>query len=504
MGKRSAIVLSIGFVAALSSSVGLSAPLSFAPVDQLHHIHGLAVDPHDPSIVYIATHGGLVRLVEGKRWEHVGEGRSDLMGFTIHPSERGVMFVSGHPDHSSHLPNPIGVMISKDAGQTWQPVALAGKVDLHAMTIGADGQTLYGWNVTGSPGLYQVSVNKGTWAKADAKGLQDVFSLAAHPKRSNTLLAGTRGGLAISHDEGRTWSPITEALSGVPVTAVAYHPKNHQVVYAYAVRPDLGLIRSDDEGHHWKTLRFFLGEKDAVNVFAISPHRPEIIYASSFASDLYQSKDGGERWQPLAKRGRPAESGDAGTRSITRDEIVALFAKGPSRGSEEAPITIVELGDFQCFYCGKFWKETLPRIQETYVKRGKVRFVYRHFAILGEHSLAAAQAAECATEQGKFWEYHDRLFASQGPLAFTKENLKRYAKELGLDTAPFKQCLDSDKYAQKVEGETGAGKMLGLRGTPAFFINGRLLVGAHPFENFQAIIEEELKTAKPTTDPPRR
>lgn len=100
MERKFAIVLSIGFVAVFSS-VGLSAPPRFAPVDQLHHIHGLAVDPHDPTIVYIATHGGLVRLVEGQRWEHIGEGRSDLMGFTIHPSERGVMFVSGHPDHSA-------------------------------------------------------------------------------------------------------------------------------------------------------------------------------------------------------------------------------------------------------------------------------------------------------------------------------------------------------------------------------------------------------------------
>jgi protein-disulfide isomerase len=197
-------------------------------------------------------------------------------------------------------------------------------------------------------------------------------------------------------------------------------------------------------------------------------------------------------------------SRDAMAQSITREEIVALLAKGPSRGSEEAPITIVELGDFQCFYCGKFWKETLPRIEETYVKRGKVRFVYRHFAILGEHSVAAAQAAECATEQGKFWEYHDKLFASQGPLAFTKENLNRYAKELGLDAATFNQCLDSGKYAQKVEGETGAGKMLGLRGTPAFFINGRLLVGAHPFETFRSVIDEELTKVQSQNLPARR
>ncbi|MGH7431537.1 MAG: WD40/YVTN/BNR-like repeat-containing protein, partial [Candidatus Methylomirabilales bacterium] len=145
MRRKVTMVLTVGFLV-LSSGASLSAPPRFAPVDQLHHIHGLAVDPHDPTIVYIATHGGLVRLVGGQQWEHVGESRSDLMGFTTHPSQRGVMYVSGHPDLGSHLPNPIGVMVSRDGGQSWQPVALAGKVDLHAMTLSADGTTLFGWN----------------------------------------------------------------------------------------------------------------------------------------------------------------------------------------------------------------------------------------------------------------------------------------------------------------------------------------------------------------------
>jgi protein-disulfide isomerase len=196
--------------------------------------------------------------------------------------------------------------------------------------------------------------------------------------------------------------------------------------------------------------------------------------------------------------------GETSAQPIAREEILALLAKGPSKGSEIAPVTIVELADFQCGYCRKFWKETLPRIEEAHIKTGKVRFVYRHFAILGEHSVAAAQAAECATEQGKFWEYHDKLFASQGPFAFTKQSLKHYAKELGLDAAAFAQCLDSGKYAKKVEEETAVGTILGARGTPTFFVNGRLLVGAHPYENFHALIEEELKRAKPAKGPPWR
>jgi len=173
------------------------------------------------------------------------------------------------------------------------------------MTIGADGKTLYGWNVSGAPGLYRISVREGTWARVDATGLQDVFGLAAHPEQSDTLLSGTRDGLVMSRDGGRTWSPVSGALSGAPVTAVAYHPKNPRTLYAYAARPDLGLIRSEDGGEQWKSLGFFLGEQDAVNVFAISPHQLEIIYVSTFTSDLYRSEDGGKRWQPLVRHGRP-------------------------------------------------------------------------------------------------------------------------------------------------------------------------------------------------------
>ncbi|MCI0370063.1 MAG: DsbA family protein, partial [candidate division NC10 bacterium] len=143
--------------------------------------------------------------------------------------------------------------------------------------------------------------------------------------------------------------------------------------------------------------------------------------------------------------------------------------------------------------CQKFWAETLPRLKETYINTGRVRFAYQHFAILGEHSFAAAQATECAREQERFWPYHDKLFESQGGLAFTNAKLKRYARELGLEVGAFTQCLDSGKYRQKVEEETRLGFRLGARGTPTFFLNGRMLPGAQPFEVFQAAIEEALR-----------
>ena len=106
---------------------------------------------------------------------------------------------------------------------------------------------------------------------------------------------------------------------------------------------------------------------------------------------------------------------------VTRQTLVAAAerAPGPTKGRQDAPITIVEFSDFQCSLCRKFWKETLPRIETEYVNTGKAQFIYRHLAVLGPVSERAAEAAECAREQGKFWAYHDRLFEKAGRLAFT-------------------------------------------------------------------------------------
>ena len=166
---------------------------------------------------------------------------------------------------------------------------------------------------------------------------------------------------------------------------------------------------------------------------------------------------------------------------------------GPTNGSPEAPVTIVEFSDFQCSFCRQFWLETLPLIEEKYIQTGKVRFVYRHLALLGPPSVQAAIAAECAHEQGNFWPYHDRLFGSTGLFAFSTGNLKRYAEELRLDASRFNACLDAERPREKVEQETIIGRMIGMTGTPGFLINGGRLIGAQPFEVFEGIIENFLK-----------
>ena len=197
-------------------------------------------------------------------------------------------------------------------------------------------------------------------------------------------------------------------------------------------------------------------------------------------------------------------TGEAAQQSLTREDVIATMERGPgpSKGPQNAAVVLVELADFQCAYCRKFWQETLPRIEEGYIRPGKVRLVYRHLAILGEASVLAARAAACAHDQGRFWEYHDTLFRNSSPLAFTTDRLKRYARPSGLDERSFSACLDSGKHAEQVEAETLLGRALGANGTPAFLINGQLLIGAYPFEVFQKALDASL--AAPRREPPGR
>lgn len=160
----------------------------------------------------------------------------------------------------------------------------------------------------------------------------------------------------------------------------------------------------------------------------------------------------------------------------------------PTRGPKSAPIEIVEFSDFQCPFCLSAFP-TVQRILQTYGDR--VRFTYRHYP-LPNHPDArpAAEASACAADQDKFWEYHDRLFANQGKLALG--DLKRHAADLGLNATAFSECMESHKFARQVDEDLEAGNRVGVNGTPAFFINGRILGGAQPFDAFKRVIDEEL------------
>ncbi len=156
---------------------------------------------------------------------------------------------------------------------------------------------------------------------------------------------------------------------------------------------------------------------------------------------------------------------------------------------DNAPIQIVEFSEFQCPYCSRV-NPTMDQVKETY--GDKVAITFRDFPLpMHKEAGKASEAGHCATDQGKFWEMHDLMFENQRGLQVDK--LKGYAVEVGLDATAFNECLDSGKYADRVEANKAAGEKVGVSGTPAFFINGQFLNGARPFESFQEVIDGELK-----------
>ena len=171
----------------------------------------------------------------------------------------------------------------------------------------------------------------------------------------------------------------------------------------------------------------------------------------------------------------------------------------PVLGNANAPVTMIEFSDFQCPFCRKLWRDALPQIKAKYIDTGKAKFVYRDFPLdIHPMAEATAQAAQCANEQGKFWQYHDKVFEEQdklgqGTIQYTLNDLKQWAKEIGLNVAQFNSCLDSGKYTQEIEKDLQDGIAAGVTGTPGSFINGRQIKGAVPFAQFEKIIEEELK-----------
>ncbi len=168
-------------------------------------------------------------------------------------------------------------------------------------------------------------------------------------------------------------------------------------------------------------------------------------------------------------------------------------------GDPNAPITLIEFSDFQCSFCRKFMKETLPQIKKEYIDTGKARLVYRDFPLsFHPGAIPAAEGAECAREQGKFWDMHDAIFNEQekqgsGTIQFTALDVKKWAAKIVLNATKFNQCLDSRKYKAEVEKDIADGVVAGVSGTPAVFVNGRLVVGAQPFTAFKVVIDEELK-----------
>ncbi len=164
-------------------------------------------------------------------------------------------------------------------------------------------------------------------------------------------------------------------------------------------------------------------------------------------------------------------------------------------GDVNAPVTVVEFSDFQCPYCERFFTDTFDQIKEKYIDTGKVKFIYRDFP-LSSHAGAypAALAAECAGDQGAYFDMHDAIFENQSVLGggSVKEELESLAVGIGLDMTEFNECYGSDKHKDEIYADMADGQKVGINGTPGFIINGQIISGAQSFEYFEQIIDSAL------------
>lgn len=215
----------------------------------------------------------------------------------------------------------------------------------------------------------------------------------------------------------------------------------------------------------------------------------------------------GVLWQKVAnlEKGGTTSGATAGTTAGAQQPAVPIVdinsAGGvghlPVLGNKDAKVTLIEFADFRCPFCEQFYSQTEPQIIKNYVDTGKVKFAFRHYAFLGTASVVAADASECANDQGKFWDYYNYLFKNQPPESDTSmyntDTLTKAASSLGMDATKFKTCLDSKADDAKVQQDLADGQKAGVNGTPAFFVNGNAISGAEPYSVFQQAIDAALK-----------
>jgi len=225
----------------------------------------------------------------------------------------------------------------------------------------------------------------------------------------------------------------------------------------------------------------FLAISILIAAFLISG---SILYSKNGSSN--QAKDSNQNNPQLAQVGQnpaPTPANLSDVLKITKDDVIL--------GDPNAPVTIIEYSDYQCPFCKRFFDETELQLRKDYIETGKVKMIYRDFPLPGHpYAMPAAEAANCAKDQGKFWAYHDLVFKNHDNLN-TIDYLK-LAEELKMNTSDFKNCLDSKKYDQKIQNDYNLGSGIGVNGTPTFFVNGKQVVGAQPYSAFKSAIDQEL------------
>lgn len=204
---------------------------------------------------------------------------------------------------------------------------------------------------------------------------------------------------------------------------------------------------------------------------------------------------GGSNPQPLDLKG--GENPPAVSPALLED-LQEIEDNSVVLGEATAPVTLIEFGDYQCTFCTKFFNETKPTLEEKYISTGRLKMVFVDFAVNGRESVNAAEASQCAADQGGYWDYHNKLYQERKGYnvgVFRGDNLIRYAGEIGLNTEEFASCYESGKYREKVARSTREAPLFGAQGTPTFLLNGQLIPGAQPLSFFESAIEQMLATA---------
>ncbi|OGV95008.1 hypothetical protein A3A66_03245 [Microgenomates group bacterium RIFCSPLOWO2_01_FULL_46_13] len=213
---------------------------------------------------------------------------------------------------------------------------------------------------------------------------------------------------------------------------------------------------------------------------------------------VYEKTGGKSSVAGTQAAGTPAPAAPPENVTLSADQWQQILNNpAASRGEDSAPVTMVEFTDYQCPYCSRHFSQTDPQIQEKYIKTGQVRYLVRDLPLaFHPNAKPAALAARCAGDQEKYWEMHDALFGRQdqwSALADATDTFKGYAQELGLNSTQFNSCFDTGKYNVAIDADSALATKIGATGTPTFFINAKMVVGAQPLSAFETAIDEALQ-----------
>lgn len=272
---------------------------------KVEHVHGLAYTKDDS--IYMASHEGLIQTNnQGGDWNFVGGVDFDFMGF--HVQSDGTMLTSGHPGPLSDLPNPLGLMESKNNGEKWESKSLVGEVDFHVLTSNDSNPDLLFGVIQMESGKYESGIYKSTdkgenWEKIKANGLPEdlhgVYSLISLPSDKNVLLSGTNAGVLRSEDGGETWKNVDNTRL---ITALGTIPGTSNLISYSIIENDAGIMISKDNGVTWENIGLNLGQ-DAAAYIAINPEDADKLAVVTFENNLLISEDGGKNWETLMDKG---------------------------------------------------------------------------------------------------------------------------------------------------------------------------------------------------------